>query len=185
MACLVQDACREDCLGIGNGQRNQYGEHQRRITCGPRTIDHPSILERSGGDVRRWGLRDRRSEFPGKCPHLRLRRRLIVRSLFVLQPRDQSHRRRSQARPNVDTRNPTTIAKVSRSIVDRFRFMIGRFRVFHLESVLLCSAQSHTVTCSLVLLYRYEQDMRMIQQRISNKKLNKLLVDFESGPQVD
>ncbi|PSR93548.1 Cinnamoyl-CoA reductase-like [Actinidia chinensis var. chinensis] len=32
---------------------------------------------------------------------------------------------------------------------------------------------------------KYDQDMRMIQQRISNKKLNKLLVDFESGPQVD
>ncbi|XP_057510547.1 cinnamoyl-CoA reductase-like SNL6 isoform X1 [Actinidia eriantha] len=32
---------------------------------------------------------------------------------------------------------------------------------------------------------KYDQDRRMIQQRISNKKLNKLLVDFESGPQVD
>ncbi|KAL6968963.1 cinnamoyl-CoA reductase [Sarracenia purpurea var. burkii] len=31
----------------------------------------------------------------------------------------------------------------------------------------------------------YEQDTRMIQQKISNKKLNKLMVDFESGPQVD
>ncbi|CAL5401764.1 unnamed protein product [Camellia sinensis] len=31
----------------------------------------------------------------------------------------------------------------------------------------------------------HDQDMRMIQQKISNKKLNKLMVDFESGLQVD
>ncbi|XP_059656822.1 cinnamoyl-CoA reductase-like SNL6 [Cornus florida] len=31
----------------------------------------------------------------------------------------------------------------------------------------------------------YDQDKRIIQQRISNKKLNKLMVDFESGPQED
>ncbi|KAI8530457.1 hypothetical protein RHMOL_Rhmol11G0059900 [Rhododendron molle] len=30
-----------------------------------------------------------------------------------------------------------------------------------------------------------DQDMRIIQQRISNKKLNKLMVDFESGAQVE
>nr|WCF44275.1 cinnamoyl-CoA reductase 1 [Vaccinium corymbosum] len=30
-----------------------------------------------------------------------------------------------------------------------------------------------------------DQDMRMIQQRISNKKLNKLMVDFETGPRVE
>ncbi|XAR70644.1 Cinnamoyl-CoA reductase [Bertholletia excelsa] len=32
-------------------------------------------------------------------------------------------------------------------------------------------------------LHEHEQDTRMIQQRISNKKLNKLMVDFESGTQ--
>ncbi|XP_048319370.2 cinnamoyl-CoA reductase-like SNL6 [Ziziphus jujuba] len=31
----------------------------------------------------------------------------------------------------------------------------------------------------------YEQDKKIIQQKISNKKLNKLMVDFESGPTME
>lgn len=36
-----------------------------------------------------------------------------------------------------------------------------------------------------VKLYSCDHDMTIIQQRISNKKLNKLMVDFESGAQVE
>jgi hypothetical protein len=35
-----------------------------------------------------------------------------------------------------------------------------------------------------IFLYSYDEDMRIIQQRISNKKLNQLMVDFECESQV-
>lgn len=36
----------------------------------------------------------------------------------------------------------------------------------------------------LFIVYSCEQDMKIIQQRISNKKLNKMMVDFEGGALV-
>ncbi|XP_040985888.1 cinnamoyl-CoA reductase-like SNL6 [Juglans microcarpa x Juglans regia] len=41
-----------------------------------------------------------------------------------------------------------------------------------------------TPSAAPMLPQSYEQDMRIIQQRISNKKLNQLMVDFECGSQV-
>ena len=86
---------------------------------------------------------------PYICLCLRLRRRIIVRSLLVFLITWSSHRRRNQARPNVDTRNPQNCK--SKSIVlglwsDGLEFLIC-------EVYYCVGAQPHTVTCTLLLFY--------------------------------
>ncbi|KAM7493922.1 hypothetical protein LguiB_028531 [Lonicera macranthoides] len=60
----------------------------------------------------------------------------------------------------------------------------GRYLCF--DRVINCNADAFKLAKMLTpQVQSYEEDTRMIKERISNKKLTQLMVDFESGPNVD
>ncbi|KAF5477786.1 hypothetical protein F2P56_004400 [Juglans regia] len=73
---------------------------------------------------------------------------------------------------------------VFESISSFGRYLCFNHVVNRHEDALKLAQMLTTPSAAPTLPQSYEQDMRIIQQRISNKKLNQLMVDFECGSQV-
>jgi len=174
MARCVEEHGWEKRVGLSNGQRGEYGVHQRRLIDDSWSLYPTPLPQRSGWDVRGWCFRHRWFTFLGGCPHLRLRRGLILRSLFVLQSHHQHPRRRRSVGSEVD---PCCffLLLFLRPLAAKVRRLFSYFDFY----VLLLN-----VDCWYIQLFFFvcsdDLGKGFIEQKISNKKLNKLMVNFEA-----